>query len=113
MGLITLQYPVPNIAQVSLTAGLANSISPAVLNELPLLITSSKSTCGFFWTPRERPCFRVACIAYQLPLRAADFKRFYGTHDSLDRIIRLPCPSVTALNGHAVAAGFILSLATD
>ncbi len=48
-----------------------------------------------------------------------DWKReqlvdFFGTFTrSLKRIITLSCPTISAINGHAVAAGIILSLGTD
>ena len=117
MGLITLQYPVPNIAQVSLTAGRANPISSAVLNELLAVLDALHQS-----PPQalllDAQGASVFSGGFALPI-IASFERqelqtfLWNFMDCLDRIIRLPCPSVTALNGHAVAAGFILSLATD
>ena len=48
------------------------------------------------------------------PFEREEMRVFLSTFMAcVDQILRLPCPSVCAVSGHAVAAGFILSLATD
>ena len=117
MGFVTLQYPTDNIAQVSLTAGRANPIGPDVLDELLATLNELHNS------PPQAMLLDAQGAAvfsggFALPV-IASFQRhelqsfLWKFMDCLDRIIRLPCPSICAVNGHAVAAGFILSLATD
>jgi 3,2-trans-enoyl-CoA isomerase len=43
-----------------------------------------------------------------------EIRAFFGTFlDAIYKIMLMPCPTVAAINGHTIAGGFILSLATD
>jgi len=48
--------------------------------------------------------------AYDPTHLTAFFEGFLGV---LDRMLRLPCPIIAAVGGHAIAGGFILTLACD
>ncbi len=43
-----------------------------------------------------------------------EIRSFFNTFlDAVYKIMLMPCPTVTAVNGHCIAGGFILSLASD
>ena len=55
---------------------------------------------------------------FSLPIVASwprkDLRSFFeGFLDSLYKIMRISCPTISVIEGHAIAGGFILSLATD
>ena len=105
------------VARIHLHTGRGNPLSPVALEELEatldalhaqppraLLIDAAGSSVfsGGFALPVIGSYDREALDPF--------LKRFLRC---LDLILTMGCPSVTSVGGHAVAAGFILSLATD
>lgn len=106
-----------NVHHIELNNGSGNPINAQLIAELhqviqklhgqapkALLLSSSseKIFSGGFDLPQ---------IAYW---PRAELKHFLqGYLEMLYSIMRLPCTTVSVINGHCIAAGFILSLATD
>ena len=105
------------VGRLTLNNGSGNPITPELLKELNTQLTQLTSA-----PPRALvidggggPIFSGG---FALPVIAKwdrdQIKGFLGTFlDVLYKIMLMPCPTITAVNGHAIAGGFILSLASD
>lgn len=117
MAPLTLTVRDNGVARIHLHSGRGNPLTPAanaaLLDALDTLTASPPRALVI--DAGDAPIFSGG---FALPIIASfprpELADFFSTYMTvLDRILRLPCPSVTAVSGHAVAAGFILSLATD
>jgi len=105
------------VTRLRLASGRGNPLGPDTVNDLhdAVLSLSAAPPRALLVDAGDSPIFSGG---FALPVIAhferAALRSFLGTYvDVLAGVLRLPCPSVCAVNGHAMAAGFILSLATD
>ena len=117
MSLITTSTLEGDITKISLQVGKGNPLTPQVLKDL-LEILQKLSDHPPQAVLLDAPDSKIFSGGFALPI-IASFER-EALHDflstfmlCLDHLLRLPCPSICAVDGHAVAGGFILSLATD
>ncbi|MEM7195251.1 MAG: enoyl-CoA hydratase/isomerase family protein [Pseudomonadota bacterium] len=114
MSVIDLQIT-ENISTVRLSNGVTNAISPQLLQELEsALSTVVDESCGLVLAGGEK----FFSIGFDLPtlvdMNRESFKQFWDQFNRVFfRIYTLPVPTISALEGHAVAGGAVLSLATD
>jgi len=105
------------LARIHLHTGRGNPLSPDALEALEEALTALHAA-----PPQalllDASGSSVFSGGFALPVigsydRAALDPFLKGFLRCLDLILTMGCPSVTSVGGHAVAAGFILSLATD
>ena len=105
------------IGVLTINSGSGNPLTPDLLKELDVITEEleKKPPKALIIHGGEGKIFSGG---FSLP-HIFDWKRnqlvdFFGTFTrALTRIISLKCPTICAINGHAVAAGIILSLGTD
>jgi len=105
------------IARISLHSGRGNPIRPVLLDELHAHLDALNDDLPrvLVLDAGDAPIFSGG---FDLPMIAGwsreQIGSFFGRfNDVLTRILQLPCPSIAAVGGHAIAGGFILSLACD
>jgi enoyl-CoA hydratase/carnithine racemase len=117
MSLIVTTQVSNGVTKLSLNMGRGNPLTPTANQEL-------LKTLQHLATDPPRALLldaqgsKIFSGGFALPIIASfereELRSFLNTFMAcIDQILRLPCPSVCAVSGHAVAAGFILSLATD
>lgn len=92
-----------------LTSQLISSLSRRLVEleaEPPRAVVLSGGTGPIFSGGFDLPTI----APWDRPSVTAHFEGFFGV---LHRILRLPCPVIAAMGGHAIAGGFILALACD
>lgn len=105
------------VVVLTLNSGSGNPLSPGLVRDLssalvefaenpPRAIVLGAGASKVFSAGFDLP--KVG--AYDREYLSAFFEGFLGV---IDRMLRLPCPIVAAVGGHAIAGGFILSLACD
>lgn len=117
MSEILFDEPSPEVGRVILNSGSGNPLTPALLAALAKELGRLAQD-----TPRalviDGGDGTIFSGGFSLPVIANwerdEIRGFFADFlDVLYQIMLLPCPTVTALNGHAIAGGFILSLASD
>ena len=103
------------VVQLSLNNGGGNALSSAVLNDLYDALGTLEDARALVLDGGSATLFSggfdlTEIVGYERAQLASFFERFM---EILDRILRLNCPSVIAVHSHALAGGFILSLAFD
>ena len=105
------------VVVLTLNSGSGNPLSPELVSEL------SRVTLELSEAPPRAVVIgagdsKVFSAGFDLPAvgdydpehLTAFFEGFLGV---VDRLLRLPCPVIAAVGGHAIAGGFILTLACD
>ena len=117
MSLITHQIVEPKIHHIQLNNGSGNPINAQLIAELHQLIQQihGQEPKALILDSHSQKIFSGG---FDLPEIAfwprAELKHFLqGYLEMIYSIMRLPCVSISVINGHCIAAGFILSLATD
>ena len=103
------------VVQLSLNNGGGNALSSTLLQELAQAIKETQGARALVLDGGEAKLFSggfdlTEIVDYERAELAHFFEGFMGI---LDSVLRLKCPSVVAIHSHALAAGFILSLAFD
>lgn len=103
------------VIRLSLNNGGGNALSSALLNELEAAVTDLEGARALVLDGGSAKLFSggfdlTEIVDFERADLAAFFGRFMGI---MDRILRLECPSIAAVHSHALAGGFILSLAFD
>ncbi len=105
------------VVVLTLSSGSGNPLSPGLVTELssvmvgltadpPRALVIGAGDSKVFSAGFDLP----AIGGYDQEHLRTFFEGFLGI---LDRMMRLPCPIIAAVGGHAIAGGFILSLACD
>lgn len=117
MSLIRRTDHASGVVQISLANGGGNALSPELVEELAATLArleayppgallldggAAKLFSGGFDLP--------SIHAFDRPSMRTFMRRFV---DCLASVLRVPCPTVVAVHSHAMAGGFILSLAFD
>jgi enoyl-CoA hydratase len=106
-----------DIARLTLRNGSGNPLSPDVLDmfnlEMDALLENPPQALII-----DTDGASIFSGGFSLPIVASwdrpNLLRFFeGFLDILYKIMRIPCPTMTVIEGHAIAGGFILSLASD
>lgn len=106
-----------NIHSVQLNSGRGNPITAEIISDLHRLFNDIKDEnvgallLGSTSESIFSGGFNLPTIAYYNREQLSDF--FNGYLDMVYSLMRLPFPTISVINGHTIAAGFILSLATD
>ena len=105
------------VVVLTLDSGSGNPLSPQLVGELSAAMVELAAD-----PPRAVVLgageSKVFSAGFDLP-RVGEYDSehltafFVGFLGVVDRMLRLPCPIVAAVGGHAIAGGFILSLACD
>ena len=105
------------VERISLNSGGGNPLTPELIADLSALLDELSAA-----PPRalvlDADGARIFSAGFALPViwdwdRDRLWNFFSGFVDIVHKFLALPCPSVAAVEGHAIAGGFILSLATD
>lgn len=117
MSLITHHSLADQIHHIELNNGSGNPINAELIAELHqcILLIGQQSPKALILSSASE---RIFSGGFDLPSIAfwprAELQHFLnGYLELLYSIMRLPCVSISVINGHCIAAGFILSLATD
>ena len=106
-----------DIVRISLNSGRGNPLTPPLLDALCTTFTALAAA-----PPRalilDGGGAKIFSGGFPLPLiadwdRAAIATFFNRFLEALYLLMALPCPTICALNGHAIAGGFILSMGCD
>ena len=114
---IELSHLDAGVARLTLNTGRGTPLTPDAVQELEAILSSlEKKPPKALLIDSADP--KIFSGGFALPIiggwersELADF--FAGFWRCVQTLLRFPCPTVCAVNGHAVAGGFILSLATD
>ncbi len=105
------------VTRLRLSSGRGNPLTPDAVNDLQQAVSmvSAAPPRALLIDAGDSPIFSGG---FALPIIASferdELRTFFGNYvHALVGILRLPCPSVCAVAGHAVAGGFILTLASD
>ncbi|MAA78909.1 MAG: hypothetical protein CL916_06585 [Deltaproteobacteria bacterium] len=105
------------VARLIFRNGRGNPLSPDLLDEINHQLDKMSEN-----PPRaliiDTDSASIYSGGFALPIVASwsrsDLRVFFeGFLDILYKIMRISCPTITVIEGHAIAGGFILSLATD
>ena len=105
------------VARLIFQNGRGNPLSPDLLDELNHQLDALLKT-----PPRaliiDTDAASIYSGGFALPIVAswpkAELRSFFeGFLDILYKIMKMSCPTISVIEGHAIAGGFILSLATD
>lgn len=114
---ITVQQLDHGVQRLTLNSGGGNPLTPALIDELNEALEQLKAT-----PPRalvlDADGAKIFSAGFALPIicsweRERLWGFFSGFLDVVHKLLMLPCPTVSAIEGHSIAGGFILSLATD
>lgn len=114
---IDLNHLDSGVARLTLNIGRGNPLTPEAVQELEATLNELKNH-----PPKalliDSADPKIFSGGFSLPIigswqrsELADF--FAGFLRCVQTLLRFPCPTVCAVDGHAVAGGFILSLAAD
>jgi len=103
------------VVQLSLNNGGGNAMNAAVLEALHEALDGLTGARALVLDGGSAKLFSggfdlTEIAGHERPQLSRFFERFMGV---LDRVLRLDCPTVVAVHSHALAGGFILSLAFD
>jgi len=117
MKTITIHKLDHGVARLSISSGRGNPITPQFVEEFNSALDSLMTA-----PPRalviDADGAKVFSGGFALPI-IADWNRdklwgfFTGFLSGLHKVLQIECPTITAIEGHAIAGGFILSLASD
>jgi enoyl-CoA hydratase/carnithine racemase len=114
---LTFEHLDGGVARITLASGSGNPLSPGLVGDLSqVMVALSENPPGAVVLGAGES--RVFSGGFDLPA-IGDYDRehlsafFQGFLGVLDRMLRLPCPIIAAVGGHAIAGGFILTLACD
>ena len=117
MKTITIQKEDHGVARLIINSGRGNPITPQFVQELnqamDQLLTSPPRALVI-----DANGAKIFSGGFALPI-IAEWKRdklwafFTDFLKGMHKILEIQCPTVTAIEGHAIAGGFILSLASD
>ncbi len=105
------------VGRLMLNSGSGNPLTPSLLDELNTQLDKLREN-----PPRSLIIDggegSIFSGGFALPIIAnwerEKIRSFFNTFlDAVYKIMLMPCPTVTAVNGHCIAGGFILSLASD
>lgn len=105
------------VVVLTLNSGSGNPLSPGLVSELSAAMVTFASdppraiVLGAGESKVFSAGFDLPTVGEYDPEHLTAF--FVGFLGVVDRMLRLPCPIVAAIGGHAIAGGFILSLACD
>jgi enoyl-CoA hydratase/carnithine racemase len=106
-----------SIARITLSSGPGNPMTPEFLDELNTRLSQLTEQ-----PPRalilDAGDSKIFSGGFALPVIAhwkrKEIREFFANFlKALEQLILLPCPTFCALNGHAIAGGFIMSLGCD
>ncbi len=103
------------VVQLSLNNGGGNALSVAVLEAIHDALDGLGDARALVLDGGSAKLFSggfdlTEIVDYERTALTAFFGRFMGI---LDRLLRMDCPTIVAMHSHALAGGFILSLAAD
>jgi enoyl-CoA hydratase/carnithine racemase len=104
-----------NIALLTLNNGVANAISPELVDELSAILKEiKKEACGLLLCGGKK----FFSMGFDLPalitLNRPEMTNFLSNfHDLILDLYTIPIPSAAVLEGHAAAGGNILAIACD
>ena len=117
MTTITLEHDEHGICTLLFTSGRGNPLTPKLVQEF------NQALDGLHEHPPRALIIHtngapIFSGGFALPIIASwprkDIDIFFRSFlDIVYKIMSLPCPTISAIDGHAIAGGFILSLATD
>ena len=115
--MIDLKYH-NNVAVLKLDRGVTNAINFEVINDLAKMLNGLKTDTNVHGLVLSSVNDKFFSIGLDLPqiynLSKEDFTLFYKRfNDCCMELYTFPKPTVAAITGHAIAAGFILSLCCD
>jgi enoyl-CoA hydratase len=94
--------------------GPANAIDPALVAELGARLDEAERSCRPLVLTGSGRFFSAGLNLAELPPEREAMGAFVDAFDALvRRLFLFPCPTVAAVNGHAVAGGAILAAACD
>jgi enoyl-CoA hydratase/carnithine racemase len=105
------------VVVLTLNSGSGNPLSPGLVSDLSAVMVELASdppraiVLGAGESKVFSAGFDLPAVGEYDPEHLTAF--FVGFLGVVDRMLRLPCPIVAAVGGHAIAGGFILSLACD
>ena len=105
------------VGRIILNSGSGNPLTPTLLETLnsELSRLTENAPRALIIDGGEGSIFSGG---FALPIIAKwereEIRSFFGTFlDAIYKVMLMPCPTIGAINGHCIAGGFILSLATD
>lgn len=102
------------IAIVRLEAGRANAMSLDFLERLSALVKEAASARAVVLTGQDKFFAAGLDLPSIIDLERSAMRGFMGRFDeALLQVFELPVPVVAAINGHAVAGGYVLALQAD
>lgn len=103
------------IAIVKLNNGVTNAIDKDFVNELKKTLDIIEKKCqGIIITGNEKFFSMGFYLPELLKLDRKGFEDFYITFNELIlKLFTMPIPTLSVIEGHAVAGGFIIAMATD
>jgi enoyl-CoA hydratase len=117
MSSIQVTHNDKGIARLTIKNGRGNPLSPTLLDQFNLAMDTllDKPPKALIIDTDGSSIFSGG---FSLPIVASWnrpnlHKFFEGFLEILYKIMRIPCPTITVIEGHAIAGGFILSLASD
>ncbi|GET90257.1 3,2-trans-enoyl-coA isomerase, mitochondrial precursor-like protein [Leishmania tarentolae] len=118
---IVRQSPIDNVVLLEMNSGRGNVLTPefisTFLNQLADLCDPEKSKCsGIILTSKNPGIFSAGLDLNELNTNLSQdrFAHYWGLFQKLFTTLHsLPVPVVSAINGHAAAAGCIVALASD
>ena len=104
----------PSALVAALRRGPANAIDPALVAELRASLDEAERSCRPLVLTGNDRFFSAGLNLAELPPGREAMGVFVDAFDELvRRLFLFPCPTVAAVNGHAVAGGAILAAACD
>lgn len=99
---------------VAMRHGPANALDPALVAKLGASLDEAEQSGRPLVLTGDDRFFSAGLDLSGLPSDRQEMSRFVDAFDELvQRLFLLPCPTVAAVNGHAVAGGAILAAACD
>ena len=114
---LKIEHNEAGICRLSLCGGRGNPLTPELLEELNSTLDELiNSPPGVLIL--DAAGAKIFSGGFALPVIASwprdRMRSFFGLFLScVEKLLLLPCPTISAIEGHAIAGGFILSLGTD
>ena len=117
MTTITLEYDEHNVCTLLFSSGRGNPLTPTLVEEFNQVMDTllEQPPRALIIHTSGAPIFSGG---FALPIIASwareDIDTFFRSFlDIVYKIMTIPCATISVIEGHAIAGGFILSLATD